>query len=347
MTVQSMGRKSHSTVITQCESAAKSGGTGQKTDGKSLPGKGISMNVREESDGVLMRREIARKRARKAVQDAWAGDRKIDEDIDKRKDHLAELGDEISRRTGRIMGYEDKMAELKEEYDIDEESQIQKNLLMKREQSLENPEIVLTPAEKAQLAEIDEYEARVHEMERAIHEIRTEQKTGLQIQVVLEEAEIASIAAIRMEQVKYDEMLKAQKAAGKIEASAGEDIFGMLIDESKEHIEDTLEEKREEAREKAEKEGKQEERLEARRVEKEIRENQLEMEQTQKRETEEARIEQAKNAREQEDILTDVEKRSTGTASTSSQTRIEVRQMLHKMNLLEEDLKGIEVDDIV
>ena len=124
-------------------------------------------------------------------------------------------------------------------------------------------------------------------------------------------------------------------------------MFDMLIDEAKEHIKETLEEKREEAKEKAEKEGREEARIEAQRAAKEIQQKQFTLESAESRETEAARIEQEKNAREQEDILTEVEKGSTGTASTSSQTRIEIKQMLHKMNLLEEDLKGLEVDDSI
>ena len=166
----------------------------------------------------------------------------------------------------------------------------------------------------------------------------------------MEDAEIASITAIHVEQAKFDEMLKAQKAAGEIEASAGENVFDMLVDEAKDHIDETFKEKREDAKEKAEKESKEEEKREVQRVEKEIQQKQLELERSEfepveNRETEAHRIEQEKNAREQEDILAEVEKSSTGTASTSSQTRIEIKQMLHKMNLLEEDLKGLEVDD--
>lgn len=308
--------------------------------------------MRGESDSVLMRKQVARKRAKKAIADAWSGDRKIDEDISKRKEHQRQLRDDISRRTGYIMAYEEKKAQLKEEYDIDEDSEAQKMLLEKREQSLVNPEVVLTQAEKDRLAEIDEYEARVHEMDVTIHEFRTERVTGLRTLEANEDAEIASISAIRMEQVKFNEMLKAQKAAGKIEASAGESVFDMLVNEAKEHISESLEEKREEAKERAGKEGKEEEKIEARRAEKEIQQKQFEqkmteLEPTESRETETARIEQEKNAREQEDILAEVEESSTGTASTSSQTRIEIKQMLHKMNLLEEDLKGLEVDDSI
>ena len=350
MVVQLYGDKHHKTVI-QNKYAAEHDEPEQKGNKDSLQN-GLSINVRGESDSVLMRKQIARKRAKKAIEDAWAGDRKIDADIDRRKEHLRQLRDDISRRTGYIMAYEEKKAQLREEYDIDEDSEAQKELLEKREQSLVDPEVVLTQDEKERLAEIDEYEVRVHEMDVTIHEFQTEYMTGLQTLESNEDAEIASIAAIRMEQVKFNEMLKAQKAAGKIEAAAGEGVFDMLVDEAKEHIDKTFEEKREAAKEKAEQEVKEEEKLEARRAVQEIRQKQsdlerLELEPAESRETEAARIEQEKNAREQEDILAEVEKSSTGTASISSQTRIEVKQMLHKMNLLEEDLKGMEVDDSI
>lgn len=350
MVVQLYGEKHHKTVI-QNKYAAEHDGPEKKGNNDSLQN-GLSINVRGESDSVLMRKQIARKRARKAIEDAWSGDRKITEDIGKRKEHLQELRDDISRRTGYIMAYEEKKAQLKEEYDIDEDSEAQKRLLEKREQSLVNSEVVLTKAEEDRLAEIDEYEARVHEMDVTIHEFRTERVTGLRTLEANEDAEIASISAIRMEQAKFNEMLKAQKAAGKIEASAGESVFDMLVNEAKEHISESLEEKREEAKERAEKEGREEEKIEAQRAEKEIRQKQFEQKMSEfnpieSREGETARIEQDKNAREQEDILMEVEKSSTGTASTSSQTRIEIKQMLHKMNLLEEDLKGMEVDDSI
>lgn len=351
MVVQLYGEKHHKTVI-QNKYAAEQDEPGQKKGKKDSLQKGLSINVRGESDAVLMRRQIAKKRAKKAIEDAWAGDRKITGDVNKRKEHLQELQDDISRRTGYIMAYEEKKAQLKEEYDIDEGSEAQKALLEKREQSLKDPEIVLTQEEKERLAEIDEYEARIHEMDVTIHEFRTERVTGLQTLEVMEDAEIASITAIHMEQEKFDEMLKAQKAAEKIEAAAGGDVFDKLVGEAKEHIDKTLEEKRDEAKEKAEKEGREDEKLKVRRAEKEIRQKQfaperVEPEPIESHETEAARIEQERNAREQENILAEVEKSSTGTASTSSQTRIEIKQMLHKMNLLEEDLKGLEVDDSI
>lgn len=322
---------------------------------------GRSINIRGESDAVFMRKEIAGRRARKAVEDAWSGDRQIALDVKVRKEKLQELQCEIARKTGYLMAYEEKKAELKEAYGIDDESEEQKKLLQKRELSLEDSEIVLTEAEKKRLAEIDEYQERVREMDQISFDIWVDQKTGIRDMLSDEKAGIAAITAIHLERLKFREMSNAQKTAKKLEESAGNDVIDMLAKDAKDYIDKQLEEKREEAKEKAEEEAEKEEKLEVQRLERKMKQKefeqafkpaqsgveQLELEQVGNEEAEASRIEQQKDAREQEDILMEVEKSSTGTASTSSQTRIEIRQMLHKMNLLEEDLKGMEVDDSI
>ena len=104
------------------------------------------------------------------------GDRKIQSDIETRKENLRELRSDISQKAGYLMAYHEKKAESKEEYGIDENSEEQKALLAKREQSLVNPEVVLTQAEQKRLAGIDEYEARVREMNQASFDIWIDKK---------------------------------------------------------------------------------------------------------------------------------------------------------------------------
>lgn len=347
MAVQLTGAKYHKTVITQSDYAIENSVVNKdKNSSDSVPGR-RSFNIGGDSDAVLMRKEIARRRARKAIEDAFAGDRKVSEDVEVWKEKNKELRGEISRKAGYLMAYHEKKAELKEEYAIDENSEEQKALLEKREQALTDPEVVLTEEEKNRLAKIDEYEARVREIDQASYAIWTDKKTGLRDLLEDEKAGIAAVTAIHQERLKFHEMVDAQKSAKKIETAASGDLIDMLAGEAKDHITEKLDEKREEAQERAEEEGKKEEKLEAQRAEKELKQEQLRLEQTESQAAEEARIEQQKDAREQEDILTNVEKNATGTASTSSQTRIEIKQMLHKMNLLEEDLKGMEVDDSI
>ncbi len=347
MAVQLTGTKHHKTVITQSDYAIGNSVVNKdKNSSDSAPGK-RSFNIGGDSDAVLMRKEIARRRAQKAIEDAFAGDRKVSRDVEVRKESNQNLRSEISRKVGYVMNYQEKKAELREEYAIDENSEEDRALLEKREQSYADPEVMLTEKEKERLGEIDEYEARVREMDQASFALWIDKKTGIRDMQLDEQAGIAAVIAMRQERLKFHDMADAQKSAKKIETAAAGDAIDLLTGEAKDHITEKLEEKREEAREKAEEEGKKEEKLEAQRTEKELKQEQLQMEQTESRAAEEARIEQQREARKQEDILTGVEKNATGTASSSSQTRIEIKQMLHKMNLLEEDLKGMEVDDSI
>ncbi len=176
MAVQLSGMKNHKTVITQSDYAMKNSVIKKDRGGSDFTQGGRSFNIGSDSDAVLMRKEIARKRAKKAVKDAWEGDRKIQSDIETRKENLRELRSDISQKAGYLMAYHEKKAELKEEYGIDENSEEQKVLLAKREQSLVNPEVVLTQAEQKRLAGIDEYEARVREMNQASFDIWIDKK---------------------------------------------------------------------------------------------------------------------------------------------------------------------------
>lgn len=97
MAVQLPGAKFHKTVIMQSEYAMGLGEAGKKDNKTSLQN-GRSINIRGESDAVLMRKQIAHKRAKKAIEDAWAGDRKIAEDVETRKENLRELQGEIAQK---------------------------------------------------------------------------------------------------------------------------------------------------------------------------------------------------------------------------------------------------------
>ena len=67
------------------------------------------------------------------------------------------------------------------------------------------------------------------------------------------------IRGIKQERLKSNPMLEAQNEADAIREAGSKELVGMLVEESKEHIEEIEEEKKEEAQKKAEKEEKEEE----------------------------------------------------------------------------------------
>ena len=154
-----------------------------------------------------------------------------------------------------------------------------------------------------------------------------------------------SIRATRLERLKFREMEKAQKKAEEVMEAAGKEIIGMLMEEAKDHVDETYEEKREEEKEKAEEKEEQEEKVEDIREEKEILEERIETVREDSRETEKANKEQERNAREEAELLKSMADAGMDVAGSGAGVKAEIKDMLNKMKLLEADIKGIEVDE--
>ena len=131
--------------------------------------------------------------------------------------------------------------------------------------------------------------------------------------------ENAIITATELERLKSHAMLDAEEQAEDIMDAATKEIMGMLVDEAKEHIDDEFEEKIEDAKEKAEKKEELEERVEK------------------------ARDEKKEKEKITEEILegaADVSKNTTELDNAQQ----EIKDMMSKMKLIEEDIKGAAVD---
>ena len=136
------------------------------------------------------------------------------------------------------------------------------------------------------------------------------------------EMENSIIRATRLERLKKDPMVKAQKQAEEVMEAASEEIVGMLADEAKDHIDEEMEEKKEAAQEKAEEEKELEEKLEKIKEKKEDQE-----------ELAEAIGELTEQTLQLDGVKTDVQE--------------EIKDIVNKMKLLEEDIKGAVVDTTV
>lgn len=123
-------------------------------------------------------------------------------------------------------------------------------------------------------------------------------------------AEIAAIKATKLERLKSSPMLEAQKEAEKIMEAASDEIIGMLVEEAKDHIDEEKEEREEKAEEIAE-----------------------------KREEEEERIEKSKEKSEEAEMMAEMIRQSV-----SNDTQREIEELLDKLKLIEEDIKGTTVD---
>jgi len=344
MAIQFTGMKTNP-MVHQNENAqkrqAERAGAGQK---KGMKNGSINMNeINGKMDFVLRRKQRAQARAMKVVSDTWAVDRKIQMGIDERKYHIQELQDTASEERDIIMGLKEKRTELMEQYGVEEGSDEREVLLEKQKQSQEDPGVVMTLEEQERLAQLNEYEERSRMIDSEIdrHTLEVDRaESGIM-------GENAAIRMTRLENLKHHAMLDAQEEAEEIKEAAGKEVIGILMGEAQDHIDDELEEKKEEAKDKAEEKEEQEEKIEERKEEKEELQEKIEIKREENSEVEEIKSEQRKDAREQAELIEDAQIYSGSQSSSSSKVQAEIKAMLQKMKLLEEDIKGAKVDDLL
>ncbi len=132
------------------------------------------------------------------------------------------------------------------------------------------------------------------------------------------QGENASIRGTRLERLKHSPMVKAWDDADNVMKAANDEITGMAVQEGLDHVDEEAEKREDQAEEiKEEKEAKEE----------------LLEKQKEKRKEEEAWIEELSP-----EEFSDLTK-------SSDDVQKEVQDMLRKMNLLDEDIKGAAVDE--
>ena len=283
--------------------------------------KADSLNL--ANDPVAQRRAEAQKKAMKIIGDAYAGEKKIDDDMAARRDKVRELSSELIENRKAVKDLEDKRVALRDEYGVNPDSQEEKDLQL------------LAKAKESKFAGSDihlsfEEQQRVDELEK--NGLTEYQKISLEFKGYEEpyytatkeaKAEIyeqnAIIRGIKIERLKSNPMLDAEKQAEEVMDEANKEIAQMVVDAAKDHIE----EEQEKEKEKAEAEKKKEE---------EVQE----------------KIDSAKEKRKEQEELTEdiVENAQTLTNMTSKMesAQQEVKDLMNKLKLVEEDVKGAKVD---
>lgn len=236
-------------------------------------------------DRVAEKKEQARQNAMKIVNDAFAGDKVIDDDLESRREHIRQM----TKERARILEEKQNVTAQQESLEKD----LEEGYITEEEYGQMKAE--LCKAENDCLGRLDENTNAV-------------------------KAEDAAIRSTKIAQLKKSPMVKAQKLAEEELQAARDEIVDMAKEEGIEHIDEEAEEREKKAEEFKEEQEKKEEFIEK---------------QKEKREEEEIRIEELG----QEEMYTVVE--------GDLDVQKEIKEMLRKMKLLEEDLKGAAVDENV
>ena len=270
---------------------------------------------------IQQKKEEAQKKAMKIVTDVWESERVIEEDLQERREKIDALKQEKKQAKDKISEISEEQEAMKEIYGITEDCKEQQDLelLRKKNNILSGKGGSLSPEEWEYTARLEqegltEYQLRQLDMDREkqIYEEKVTENDKAIFQ------ELAIIRGTRLERLKYDPMVKAQKQADAVLDAASKEIIGMVVEDAKEHIDEEKEERQEQA---------------------EVIEE--------KREQQEALIEARKEEREEQEEL--LEAMPVNEMLTLDQTRTdikkEIQNIINEMKLVAEDIKGSVVDE--
>ena len=284
-----------------------------------------SLNQELFSNQILEKKKEARKKAMQVVGDAWEGDRRIDEDIQERRDLINGLEEENARLQSEIKEINQTQEALKEEYGISEDSQEEKDLeLIRREkQMLTNPDSgeSLTIDElkyvwKLKAEGLTDYQRKQLDLDASKDHFQSAINENKKM--ILEENAI--IRGIRQERLKHHAIVDAQNEAEEILDAASKEIIGMLMEESKEYVDAKSEENQEKAETLEKKREEQEKFIEAQQEKKD----------------------------EAEELLEDMPvEELLDMGQLKDEVKQEVQKIVSEMKLVAEDIKGAMVDESV
>lgn len=290
-----------------------------KTYGKAIDGSALQTKF----DPVAAKREEAKKKALKIVGDAFANERKIDDDLNARRDRIKSLQKDKGDAKRSIREIEDNRAALREVYGIDEDSQEEADLkLLEKEIKAKMPgsDVRLSKNDMDAIKKIKENGLSEYQ-QRSLEMLEYEVPYAITAYEADEEIKMENriISATELERLKKHAMLDAEKQADAIMDEASREIVSMITQQAKDHIDEESEEREEKA--KAEKEKKEE--LEA----------QIDAAKEKKKENEELT----------EDILEGTQELISNDADINAAQQ-EIKDMMNKMKLIEDDIKGAAVD---
>lgn len=323
-------------------SEQNAGKTGEKSARQSI----YAGNSNLADNPIAQRRKEAQEAAWNVVKKAWDSDKSVDDMIQSRQNHYAELAALKESATAELSGIADDKEALRELYDIDADSQEQKDLeLLEKAKEIYSGVSAdeLTKEERKRLGELyqtelTEYQSRALEMHDRAVELK-KQIADADKQMV---EDTAAIHAIELERLKENPVLDAQNAADEIMEAANQEIIGMAVQEAKEHIDEKMEKAQEKAEENAKEQEEREEQLAEQKLNRAIQEAMIEG-------TKEA-VEKAKAIERQMDAP-DMDTTEMNAIVQKDGAKNDVVQSLdeikYNMKVLEADLKGIKVDEEV
>lgn len=301
-------------------------------------------------DPIADKRASAQKRASKMISDTFAGDKKLDNDQQDRAARIDQYFKIMSDSYKEVSEIDAKKEEVRAYYGVDPDSQEQKDLEILEKYNRKNRGVTgydthLSMEELQRAKELEaqgygekgytEYQQRMLEID-AGKDIPYANILDAKQQIFNESG---TIRAMKLERLKYHEMVDTNKEVDDLMEKTSDEIIGQLVEDAK----DNIDEKNKEELEKVQ-ENKEEKKEELEKIE-EAKERREELEaliDPEKAEKEHRRDDESDIAI--GDALTEGMLLMQGAKSSIEQ---EVSDMMLKMKLVTIEAKGIKIDETI
>ena len=279
------------------------------------------------NNAVNDKKQSAQKQAMKLIRDAWDSDNKAVSQRDQIAQQKEEKRKEVRECNEELKQIRESKEIARQSYGVDSDSQEQKDLeLLEKYQDYQKgvqtddfSKEEIDRLKELQNTPLTDYQTMVLQL-NAQKDVILNKKDRAQRNVTsLTEA----AADAKLDQLKSQDMQKAQDAADELLDASDKDAFGMLIQDAVDHIDEKQEE--EKAEEAQEKRDEQQEKIDEKKEEKQQQEKMIE------------------GSVEADRLEADVTVDQTGT-SKLEEAQQHIQTILKKNNLVNEDLKGIKID---
>lgn len=281
------------------------------------------------NNAVNDKKQSAQKQAMKLIRDAWDSDNKAVSQRDQMAQQKEEKRKEVRACDEELKQVRESKEIVRQSYGVDPDSQEQKDLeLLEKYQDYQKgvqtddfSQEEIDRLKELQNTPLTDYQTKALQLNAQKDAILDRKDRAQRKATALTEA----AADARLDQLKSQDMQKAQDAADELLDASDKDAFGMLIQDAVDNIDEKQEEEQKKAEEAQEKRDEQQEKIDEKKEEKQQQEKIIE------------------GAVEADKLEADVTVDQTGT-SKLEEAQQHIQTILKKNNLVNEDLKGIKID---
>lgn len=281
------------------------------------------------TDSIEEKKKKAQKDAMKLVSEQFKSDCEMDDSFQKMSDRIDELWKQSGDAKKEIDALNVEKEKLKGDYGIEDDSQEQKDLELLEKAATPDYNTDFTEAESERLKYLQMHPEERTEYQQAV--LGRDTSISLQKKVIDNSMREliginAGVRGVKLERLKSEPMMEVQKITDIIQEKVNDEIIGMVIDETKDTIDDNLDMEKEKAQ-KAE-------------AEKQELERKIE-------DAKEDNVAESNESNANAEDLADTTEVLSNAEQLQEDVQAGIKEIIEKQKVLAEDLKGISVDEML